>query len=266
MLYELVDTVHGRMLVNPQDVYIGSVLKQYGESMIKEWNFLKQLIQPGDNILDVGANIGVHTLAFAKAVGPQGAVWAFEMQNAVFQNLCANMALNDIQNVFAYQVAVSDAPGACHVNNLNMARRNNYGGISLDLLVDEAAPQKIFIHTLDEICSGNRVNLIKIDIEGMELHALKGAQEIIMRNRPLIYLENDRKDKERDLVQYIFDMDYRIWAHWPRLFNPDNIRGIKENTIGNYLSKNIFCQPREKARAVDSLTEITSLEQLKDFP
>ncbi|MCS5595717.1 MAG: FkbM family methyltransferase [Pseudomonadota bacterium] len=265
-LYELVDTVHGRMLVNPRDVYIGAALKEYGEAMFTEWTFLKQLIRRGDNVMDVGANIGVHTLAFAKEIGPEGAVWAFEMQNAVFQNLCANMALNDLENVFAYQVAVGSETGAMHVNNLNMRKRNNFGGISIDKIKNETAMQKIFMHKLDDICGHAQIRLIKIDVEGMELDALKGAENIIQTSRPYLYVENDRKDKEKDLVQYILDMDYRVWIHWPYLFNPNNARGIKENSIGNFISKNIFCQPKEMAKPVGGLEEITDVQQLDEYP
>jgi len=265
-LYELVDTVHGRMLVNPQDIYIGSALKEYGEAMFLEWKLLNQLIEKGDCVLDVGANIGVHSLAFAKAVGPRGGVWAFEMQNAVFQNLCANIALNDLENVFAYQTIISDHAQSCRVRNLSMRHQNNFGGISADVIHSKDGPQKLFMHSLDEICSHVRVKLIKIDIEGMELVALKGAREIIEKSRPILYIENDRKDAETELVQHILDLDYRIWVHWPRLFNPDNINGVKENNIGNFISKNILCQPRENARPVGQLAEITDVAQLANFP
>ena len=64
------------------------------------------LIEPGDVVVDVGADIGALTVPLARAVGPAGRVLAFEPQPTVFQNLCANLALNDLLHVQAFNAAL----------------------------------------------------------------------------------------------------------------------------------------------------------------
>jgi tRNA A58 N-methylase Trm61 len=94
-LYRLAQTRDGKMLYNPRDVCIGASIERYGEFSYLEAALLVQLCSPGDTVIDVGANIGTHTVALSKRVGPQGFVYAFEPQQAVFQVLCANMALTN---------------------------------------------------------------------------------------------------------------------------------------------------------------------------
>src|SRR2546421_9260159 len=83
---------HGYMLYNVHDQYIGRSLDRYGEYSEGEIELFSQLIKPNDVVIDVGANIGAHTLWFAQRTLPDGIVIAFEPQRLVFQTLCANMA------------------------------------------------------------------------------------------------------------------------------------------------------------------------------
>ena len=102
---------HGTMLYNVNDAYVGKSFELYGEFSQGETELFGQILEPGNIVLEVGANIGAHTLFLAKAVGPQGAVLAFEPQRVVFQTLCANMALNSITNVRCQQAALGRGAG-----------------------------------------------------------------------------------------------------------------------------------------------------------
>src|SRR4051812_16828084 len=95
---------HGRFLYNVNDTFVGRSLDLYGEWCEEEIEVLSQIIKPGSVVLDIGANIGTHTICFAKQALPGGVVYAFEPQRLVFQNLCANIALNQLVNVIAQQV------------------------------------------------------------------------------------------------------------------------------------------------------------------
>src|SRR5208282_3272360 len=79
---------HGYLLYNPLDEYIGKSLDLYGEFSEGEVGVYRQLVRPGDVVIDAGANNGVFTLVFARAVGPAGRVIAFEPQRVLFQTLC----------------------------------------------------------------------------------------------------------------------------------------------------------------------------------
>jgi len=73
--------------------------------------FFRQLVQPGWSILDIGANMGAHTIALARLVGPTGKVLSFEPQRIIFQALCANVALNDREDRSAELIKTIDALG-----------------------------------------------------------------------------------------------------------------------------------------------------------
>jgi hypothetical protein len=90
-------------------------------------------------------------------------------------------------------------------------------------------------------------HMIKIDVEGMEKPVLDGARQTIARFRPLLYVEDDRPNKHAELIATLFDLEYRLWWHLPRLFNPGNFAGDSENIFSNIASFNLFCLPRASA-------------------
>ena len=93
-IYKQVDAKYGRMLYNPNDKYIGRSLNLYGEFSEGEIALFRQLIKPGFVVLDIGANIGCHTVFMAQAMENSGRVIAIEPQRLTHQLLCANVALN----------------------------------------------------------------------------------------------------------------------------------------------------------------------------
>src|SRR5882724_6319724 len=122
---------HGDMLYNVNDRYIGRSLDLYGEWAEAELELLGLFIKPGDSVVDVGANLGTHTVFFAHKAGARGAVFAFEPQRVVFQLLCANLALNGLTNVHAYHAAVSRQKGTTSVPDVAYDDAGNFGGVAL---------------------------------------------------------------------------------------------------------------------------------------
>src|SRR5260370_11694395 len=102
---------HGMMLYNVNDQFQGKMLDKYGEYSEGEVDTFAQLLKPGMVAVEVGANIGSHTVAIANLVGPQGRVLAFEPQRAIFQVLCANLPLNALEQVEAPWMAGGAAAG-----------------------------------------------------------------------------------------------------------------------------------------------------------
>jgi FkbM family methyltransferase len=162
---------YGLMLYNVNDAYVGRSLDEYGEYGEGEAALFRQLPGPGDVVLDVGANIGAHTLYFARAVAPGGMVFAFEPRRLAFQALCANMALNSIPYDFCYQAALGDAPGSVTLPTLNPYRPANFGGFELGAHGGRGEPVPVL--QADRLPL-DRCRLIKVDVEGMELEVLKG--------------------------------------------------------------------------------------------
>jgi FkbM family methyltransferase len=142
---------HGTFLYNPNDIFIGRSLDLYGEWAEAELDLLGRFLKPGDVALDVGANIGTHCVFFAKKVSPGGLVYAFEPQRLVFQNLCANIALNGLANVSASPVAVGDQAGHVSVPVFDPDVPMNFGSVT----VSPSGPGEIAaLIRLDEQAAG----------------------------------------------------------------------------------------------------------------
>lgn len=236
----LKDCRYGRMLYNVNDMYVGRSLDLYGQFSEAEVEVFRQIVRPGDVVLDAGANIGAHTVFFARATEPKGAVFAFEPQRLVFQLLCANVALNDFIHVWCYPCALGEKPGTILVPTLRPDRENNFGGLSLEGRTRGEPVQVIRADSLP-IAS---CRLIKIDVEGMELSALKGCTGLIERFGPALYVENDRAEHSTELIRFIDSLGYDQFWHLPPLYDPNNFLRNPANVFGDIVSRNMLCLRR----------------------
>lgn len=229
----------GVMLYNVNDTYIGRSLSLYGEYSEGEVDLFRKFIKPGHLVLDIGANIGVFTLFFAKAVGETGMVIAFEPQRLVFQSLCANIALNSLSNVMCRQQAVAETPGQVTVPILDQSMPNNFGGVSLGAWEEG---ETVAVVRIDDLTLP-RCDFMKVDVEGMEAKVLEGARETIRRYQPVLYVENDRSDHSEALLGLLNGMGYQVQRHQPPLYRKDNFDGREENVFGDLVSGNLLCLP-----------------------
>jgi len=244
---------YGLMLYSVNDSFIGRSFDQYGEYCEDEADLYGKLIRPGAIVVDAGANIGAHTLAMSRAAGPNGVVIAFEPQRVVFQMLCANLALNAVRNVQAWQAAVGAERGWLRVPPVDYDRMDNFGGVSL---AKEGPGEQVPVVTIDQLDLG-RCMLIKADVQGMESEVLNGARRTIEKFKPILYIENDLKEKSPALIGKLFDLGYRAYWHLPRLFSQNNFFGRSEDIFGNVLNVNLLCLPESDARETN-LRRVTS--------
>jgi FkbM family methyltransferase len=244
---------HGAMLYPKADLYVGRSLDLYGEFSEAEAHFLSGLIKPGDLAVDAGANIGALTLVMARAVAPGGIVLAYEPQRILFQILCANLSLNEIDNVHPRQAALGAQLGVTRVPFIDYGRQNNFGGVSLG--AEQGEPVRV--ETVDALRL-RRLALLKADVEGMEAELLQGAAETIGRLRPLLYVEADRKDKLPALFDRLRSLEYRVWLHAPPLFAADNFFGNAEDVFPGIVSINLLCVPHGLACPAAGLEEVPS--------
>ena len=258
---KLVKARNGHCLFNINDKYIGHSFAKYGEFSHLEVELFKQLCAKGDTIIEVGANIGAHTQFFANRVGQSGRVLAFEPQRIVFQTLCANIAINSLTNVYTYQMALSNEEGEVLIPPIDYTKVGNFGGISLE---NAKKGEKVIQKKLDSFIEDiDNLKLIKIDVEGMEEKVLRGAKEIIEKFKPFLYVENDRQEKSQDLIEYIQSLDYELYWHLPRLFNPNNFYKNSENIFGNIVSVNMLCIPKSLKINVEKMQKV---EDSKSHP
>jgi FkbM family methyltransferase len=244
---------HGVMLYNLNDVYIGTALDLYGEFSEGENELFRQVLRPGMTVVEVGANIGVHTIPMAQCIGPRGRLLAFEPQRAVFQVLCANVALNGVEQVEAHWAALGSTDGFISVPRLDSTARQNFGGLA----IGEANGEKVRLATLDSL-DLPACHFIKIDVEGMEIEVIRGAVETIRRHVPLIYAENDRQERSPMLIEQLFALDYRCFWHAPPLVRVPNYRANLDNKFPGIVSFNMICVPRSRNIPVHGLREVES--------
>jgi FkbM family methyltransferase len=175
----------------------------------------------------------------------------------MFQLLCANVALNDCVNIVTHQAAVGSEIGRVIVPLLDLTAKNNFGGLSLrDVTVSESMPiaaESVPIVTIDEL-KLDACHFLKIDVEGMECEVLRGALETIDRHRPGIYVENDRRERSRELIALLLGRRYRLYCH----LTPLSI--VAKNKFQGLSSMNMLCVPAEIQLVVSGLREVASVE------
>jgi FkbM family methyltransferase len=233
---------HGVMLYNSRDKRVGASLDRYGEFSELEAQLFSGLIKPGMLVLEIGADIGAHTVHLAKLVGDNGGLVAFEAKRVIFQMLCANLALNGIENTDAKCLAVGAAAGEVMVPRVAYRADTGFGAMSLSDDDGDVVEMIAIDNLMLPAC-----HMIKIDVDGMEKQALEGAHQTITNFRPYLYVANGNPDKHADLIATLLDLDYRMWWHQPWLYNPGNLAGDSENVFPGMVAFNLICLPREAA-------------------
>src|SRR3954453_6161979 len=153
-----------------------AIYKSYADRL--ERRLLKQILFPGAVAVDAGANIGIYSQFLSRYVGPTGLVHSFEPSPDNFRRL--STATRDLSNVRLTQAAVGERSGECMLylsDKLNVDHRAYKAGGE----VRHAVPTEMV--ALDDYFKlAQRVDLIKMDIQGYELHALRGAQRVLQEN------------------------------------------------------------------------------------
>lgn len=241
---------HGLMLYNPRDAYIGKSIAEYGEFSKEESDLFSEILRPGDVAMDIGANIGAHTVAMAESVGGNGLVYAFEPQRMCYYSLCANVAMNGLRQVVCLQQAVSDKPGHLKVPELDFMKPGNFGGLEIFHEWNAPGTCQVKVITVDSM-NLSSLRFMKVDVEGMETAVLDGARQTIEKFRPILNLECDRPDQFPYLVAILRQMNYKLYIHCPPLYSSDNFLKNGTNYFGNIVSKNLFCFPAEMETPID---------------
>lgn len=173
------------------------------------------LIRPGSCVIDVGANFGQMTIAFSKAVGASGAVHSFEAQAFVFDVLQKNIVANSCDNVQLHYAAVFDKGGETfyfHHEDSN----SDYGTHGIDLSGHKRNGQGVKSLTIDALKIEQPISFMKVDIQGSDLYALKGAVDTIRRHRMPIIFEYEEHLQEQfgtsfqDYVDFVQSINYRF--------------------------------------------------------
>ncbi len=264
--FVIADCRHGTFCFHPQDM-IGRMLVAYGEWAQQEVAFLTRLLRPGDVALDIGAHIGTLTVPLARAVGPNGVVFAFEAQRLVYHNLCTNLHLNGLANVHVQNAIVTDTGGCVHLREIPYDGWRNSGGFTIP---PEAASPPSGLYTpklvLDQhLAHLPRCRLVKMDVEGHEAAALRGMARLIDRCRPILYLEANTAERFARIAEMLNGFDYRTFWHCEPHFNLQNYRGASSNLYGAATDINLVAFPTDWADGIPELVPAEDFAQVQQF-
>ena len=178
-------------------------------------SFLKKTLKKDNVFIDIGANIGAYSLIASKLVEKTGMVIAFEPVNTINKMLIENIMMNDLTNITVEKKAVYDQ----NTNlELFISNEQNMGMSSiLNHSHESGEKQKIEAITLDnyvQLKKLAKIDLVKIDIEGAEIHALKGMKQSLVKFKPTLIIEisdgilENSSVKSNAIYDFLFDLNY----------------------------------------------------------
>lgn len=214
--FELMETKHGKIIVNKFDEVspfcgVGSQLMRRGYYDMAEMELTKEVLMQSKTFfgvgvvaLDCGANIGVHTIEWAQLMSEWGHVYSFEVQEPIYYSLCGSIILNGCFNVTAKNIALGSVNAKLGIPKLDYFKNTSFGSLEVKKRIntewigqeiDYSNTYDVDMRTIDSF-NFNRVDLIKVDVEGMEEDVFTGAMETIKKYNPVIFFEHSKSNKQ----------------------------------------------------------------------
>ena len=228
-------------------------ISHYGTYEKLEAKVMEEKIKAGNIVVDVGANIGLHTLNMARIVGNTGQVFAFEPDPSNFKILGKNVKVNNYKNIILEQKAVGDKHGRATLYQSDDPGRHRIfpqtkakGQVQVEL----TSLDKYFIDSN----LVDKINFIKIDVEGLEFSVLKGMENILKNNKKIkILFEFMPKNIMEagfmpiELLNYLTLYDFKLYCIdeiTEKLIHVSNNEEILKlcSTTNNTISRNLFCE------------------------
>jgi FkbM family methyltransferase len=217
----LVQTEFGPMILNRFDTGVSANLAVSGtfEPFVNDVLRACASALPENAVaLDIGANFGVTVFAMAQGLSPKATIHAFEPQRVIFQALNGNVALRSLLNVHCHQLGVGNTTSTIKIPMPAYSEFANFGGFELSGNIDgksvlppqsggngsNARFEDVQVIELDTF-GLSRVDLVKIDAEGMENRILEGARELFRRWTPIVFLETLKSDEAE--IKTFFPLD-----------------------------------------------------------
>lgn len=202
-----------KIIINPKNGYLDAQIYANG---LYEPHIVKEIIantKDGDVCIDVGANIGHHTIVMSQSVGNNGKVYAYEPIPKIKEQLEKSLLLNEIKNVETLQIALSDKESAMELNICD----SNIGSSSLVNKTNDSEKITIQTKTLDSY-NYSKVDFIKIDVEGFEYNVLLGGEKTIEKYKPTIiieyspaYYQKSNPSHSKEILSFFKEHNYTIF-------------------------------------------------------
>lgn len=215
---EILETHFGKLLILSTDTNQGLYYKQHKKHIDQSHiDRLTSLVKNIDKpiVVDIGANLGWFSFELKNA-NPDSTIFAFEPQKTIYYMLCGSIVLNCFNDIHAYHMAMGDTNAIIQVPVFDYSVVSNFGGVEIDPYrvhkenIGQSATkfEPVTLRTLDSF-NFSRLDILKVDVEGMEEKVLVGAIETIKRCKPIIFIEFLKSDA-RKLQKQIEDLGYEI--------------------------------------------------------
>jgi FkbM family methyltransferase len=202
---QVIITEYGKFFIDPVSNF-GHSLRRDGVYEEDLSQYFQQILETGDTVVDVGANEGYYSILASKIVGTTGKILAIEPQSRLQNILFRNIELNEAYNVVVHQTTISDSLGSV---KLNLTPDTNTGSSGILQSTKyrnptETVPTKR-LSDIVKLFNLNTINLLKMDIEGLEYQAVLGDRELFKSNiiknfalelHPTV-IKNDGKDSNK---------------------------------------------------------------------
>jgi FkbM family methyltransferase len=242
----LVNARYGVLETISEDDLVSRSVAVYGEWAQNELDLIRRFVAPGAVVVDGGAYIGTHALAFSRWVGRDGAVLCVEPNPAAIQCLSSCKARNHLDNLMIWQGALGDYVSFLgHFERPHDPRNLGSARVSFSTDTDSEASRFVATKTLDSFDLPG-CDLIKLDVEGDEIRALRGAERTVIRHRPVIFSECNYLAFALPLLQWAKRLGYDVHGAVFDAFNQRNFFGSSLDLFGGNREASLVLVPSER--------------------
>jgi FkbM family methyltransferase len=215
-------------------------------------------LRPGDIAIDVGANVGNHTIYLAYVCSAR--VWAFEPSESLAKAIRTSAELNDVDElVEVRQIALGSERGQGY---LILDDASNLGEGHVEATSGDPGSSAVRMERLDDVGVPPGVALVKIDVEGMELKVLRGASELIDRDRPVLYVEARGRTEFEQVNEWLGEHDYVYWRTYnhtatnvyvpvERVASPQWLERMHDAAMAEYTRRDVEQSTKDRLSRLD---------------
>ncbi len=247
---ETLSIVDNTQIVVPGSIQLMTpyILKEQQDWFEDEIKFLRKVINPKSNIIDIGANYGLYTLTLANKIQEKGRIWSFEPTSQVASFLEKSIETNNFKNITLIKEGLSNHCGTATFFTSPNAELNSLSS-NRD---SHNSSETITLTTLDECASKfpwDNIDFIKLDAEGEEVKILEGGRQLLSSISPLIMFELKHGNVVNwPLINKFNDLNFQCFHLIPQL---DILVPFDPNKTFDVFQLNLFCCKEEKAKELE---------------
>ncbi len=263
---DLIAKIHGGVAVvlpDSLDLITSYVVREQEDWFEDEIKFVRELMQPGMRVIDVGANYGLYALSMASKVGADGHVWAFEPASCTASFLKRSIALNKFCNITVMQCALSSRTGTA---KLGLNQNSEWNSLRLEngstRETEDVALTTLDRYTAEHGCE--QIEFVKLDAEGEESNIINGAMAFLEKESPLIMYElRDGQQMNLPLVRQFEERGYLSYILIPGL---NLLAPFDFTEPPDPFQLNLFCCKNDRARQLEKRGILAMSLAVMDMP